>query len=141
MIGSLQNGWGFIEVYIASYLIRYNPSLTTSIIQIQFLIMYLSESIGAQSFNIFIDKFGYKKSLVLAFLIYGFGIQISYYFTSFSGLMLTMLCNGIQEGLRMLICPIIMMSIMPNRVGLSGSLSNIGLVIAGYYWGYFALYY
>jgi hypothetical protein len=47
LICSIQNGWGYLEVYIASYLYSFNDTITTGKVHLLFSIMEIGQVIGA----------------------------------------------------------------------------------------------
>jgi MFS family permease len=66
LIIGIDVGWGYIQVYIASYLHSHSPSITTSKVHMLFSVMDLGQIIGAQIFQPVTSKLGYRESLSLA---------------------------------------------------------------------------
>lgn len=67
-IMALDSGWGFVELYIASYLHRYNQSITTSSVHILYSILQISQLLGAQIFRPICIKLGYREGISICFL-------------------------------------------------------------------------
>ena len=61
-------------------------------------------------------------------------MTIAGYWLTFSTLVICGVFNGIQEGLRQIIGPFLMIMILPNNIGLAVSLSTLGSAFSTTYW-------
>jgi MFS family permease len=66
LIIAIDTGWGYIEVYIASYLYSFSDSITTSKIHMLYSIIELGQIIGSQIFHLVTYRLGYREALSLA---------------------------------------------------------------------------
>ncbi len=66
MIIDIDIPWGYIEVYIASFLNSFSDSITTGKVHMLFSIIKIGQIIGAQIFDLVTSRLGYRETLTLA---------------------------------------------------------------------------
>lgn len=137
-ICSLENGWAYIEPYIASTLYSYNPDMTLEKVQAIWLISFFSEFIGANLFRFINPIFNYRETRTIALLIFSFGLFLVYIHTNEVTIAIFILCYGIQEGLRVVTSLFTIIGIMPHNIGLAAALTNLGATFGNIYWSMMA---
>jgi MFS family permease len=138
-INGIGDGWGYIEVYIASYLYSFNDSITTGKVHILFLIMELSLVIGAWIFEPMSSRLGYRETLSLMLVLMATGMIICSISTTIWGFIIPAVLFGIATGLRCLTCTFFMVELMPDNYALAVGLSNLGGSLSLLYWGWVPL--
>lgn len=138
-IMALDSGWGFVELYIASYLHRYNQSITTSSVHILYSILQISQLLGAQIFRPICIKLGYREGISICFLFQSSGLFMCYFTTSIYGFIIPVIFFGTATGLRTLVNSFLMIALLPNNFGFAAGLGNAGGAFSIVYWSYLSL--
>jgi MFS family permease len=97
-------GWGFLEVYIASYLYSFSKGITTSKVHMLFSIIAIGQTIGAQTFHLLTSRLGNRETLTLAVSLSAIAWLICSISTIIWGFIVPALLWGISAALRYLTC-------------------------------------
>jgi hypothetical protein len=82
IITTVDVGWGYIEVYIASYLYSFSDSITTSKVHMLHTMIDIGQIIGAQIFHLVTSSLGYREALSLALALNAIAWLICYMSTT-----------------------------------------------------------
>jgi MFS family permease len=126
LITSITGVWGYIEVYIASYLYSFSDSITTGKVHMLFTVMEIGQIISAQIFHLATSKLGYRETLTLALALSAIGWLICSISTTIWGFIISALLWGISMGVRYLMCSFFMVELLPENYAMAVGLSNIG---------------
>jgi MFS family permease len=129
-------GWGYLEVYIASYLYSFSDSITTSKVHMLYSIMDIGQIIGAQIFELVTSRLGYREALSLALLLMATGTFICSISTTIWGFVIPALLFGISEALRGLTSSFFMVELMPDDYAMAVGLGNVGGAFSILFWGW-----
>ena len=139
LIIGIDVGWGYIQVYMASYLHSYSPSITTSKVHMLYSVMDLGQIIGAQIFEPVTSKLGYRESLSLALLLTATGAFICSIATTIWGFIIPVVLMGIAIALRSLACSFFMVELLPGNYAFAVGLGNIGCAFSAIFWSWVPL--
>ena len=132
--------WGLIETYMTSYLIHYNPFITTSIVHSINIVLTMASLPSSYTFLPMTKFFGYKETIILCMFIGSFGLFICSWSTAYWGMFLGILVFGYSKHLFHLTSSQMMMLIMPNNLSLGVALSYLGASFSTVYWSMLAVY-
>jgi MFS family permease len=104
IITSFDVGWGYLEVYIASYLYSFSKGLTTSKVHMLYSIIAIGQIIGAQTSHLLISRLGFRETITLAVSLSAIAWLICSISTTIWGFIVPALLWGISSALRYLAC-------------------------------------
>jgi len=120
---SLNKSWGFIEVYLASWLREFDSTITTSDVHGLLTVVLCAEIIGIMLFAFLNTRFSVKFVTASCLGLSSLGWFIYYYSTSMWILIIASICLGASTSLRQLVVSFIMIEILPNNTGLAAGLA------------------
>jgi hypothetical protein len=126
--------WGYIEVYIASYLYSFSDSITTSKVHMIYTMIDIGQIIGAQIFHLVTSRLGYREALSLALALNAIAWLICYMSTTIWGFIFPALLWGIAIALRFLTCSFYMVELMPDNYALAVGLGNLSAPTSYIFW-------
>jgi predicted MFS family arabinose efflux permease len=129
-------GWGYLEVYIASYLYSFSDSITTSKVHMLLSVIEIGQMLGAQIFHLVISRLGYREGISLALVLMATGMLICSISITIWGFIIPAVLFGIADALRCLICSFFMVELMPENYALAAGLGNIGGPFALLFWSW-----
>jgi MFS family permease len=139
LICSIDYGWGYLEVYITSYLYSFSDSITTGKVHLLLSIMEIGGIIGAQMFHLVTSRLGQRETLTLALALTAIAWLICCMSTTIWGFIFPALLWGIGGALRYLTCSFFMVELMPDRYAFAVGLGNFGAPLSILFWAWAAL--
>ena len=117
----LQDSWGYIEPYLASYLYYHNEENTTANTHILYYILMSQGIVAGQIFIPISEIFGYRGGIALSCFIFAFGMFICYLVTSLYMMCIGFIFIGIGMNLLMIIPGFLIQAIMPEKPALASA--------------------
>ena len=119
---SFNKSWGFLEVYLASWLRFFDIETTISDVHGLLMLILCSETVGILLFPVLNTRFTVKFMTSICMCLVSFGFLLYSYCSSMKILMIASLLIGASTGLRQLVISFIMVEILPNNTGFAAGL-------------------
>jgi len=118
--------WGFIEIYLTSYLRLTDPEITTSYTHSLLTIMLTSEFIGMAIFPWLKLRLSLKPIVFVAFVFFSSGFWIYTFTTNWIMLIFASISIGIAHSVRALVLNFLAVAMMPDSKGFAIGVANLG---------------